>query len=106
MSYGGCVHRDRSRTCSAPGGEVTLVEYPTPPKVVECLEAGTCDVGFVGIDRAAEVGCSPPFLQLDYTYLVPAGSSIRAVTDADRPGVRIAVVRNHAPTLAPSRILQ
>src|ERR1043165_2563138 len=37
------------------GAEAVLVEYPTPPKVVECLNAGTCDVGFVGIDRASEV---------------------------------------------------
>ena len=29
-------------------------------------------------------------------YLVPAGSSIRRVADADRPGMRIAVVRTHA----------
>ena len=43
---------------------------------------------------------------MDYTYLVPAGSPIRRAADADRPGVRIAVVRNHASTLALSRIVQ
>jgi polar amino acid transport system substrate-binding protein len=41
-----------------------------------------------------------------FTYLVPAGSSIRSVVDADKPGVRIAVVRNHASTLALERILK
>jgi len=30
--------------------------------------------------------------------MVPAGSSIAKVADADRPGVRIAAVRNHAST--------
>jgi polar amino acid transport system substrate-binding protein len=49
---------------------------------------------------------SPPILQLDYTLLVPGGSSIRSVSDADRPGVRIAVVRNHLSTLTLSRILK
>jgi polar amino acid transport system substrate-binding protein len=88
------------------GIEVQLVGYPTPPAVVNCLRVGACDVGFVGIERAAEVGLSPPFLQLDYTYLVPAGSSIRHIADADQPGVRIAVVRNHLSTLALSRILK
>jgi len=63
-------------------------------------------VGFAGIERAAALGLSPPFLQLDYTYLVPAGSSIRSVADADRPGVRVAVVRNHLSTLALSRTLK
>jgi polar amino acid transport system substrate-binding protein len=88
------------------GVEVQLVGYPTPPAVEECLRVGACDVGFLGIERAAEVGVSPPFLQVDYTYLVPAGSTIRRIADADQPGVRIAVVRNHLSTLALSRILK
>jgi len=37
---------------------------------------------------------------------VPASSSIRRMADADRPGVRIAAVRNHLSTLALSRILK
>jgi polar amino acid transport system substrate-binding protein len=86
------------------GVEVVLVEYPTPPKMLDGLKAGACDVGFVGSNRPADVGFSPPFLQIDFTYLVPAGSSIRNVTDADQPGVRIVVVRDHLSTLALSRI--
>ncbi len=90
------------------GVEVQLVGYPTPPAVVECLKAGACDVAFLGINpsRAAEVGFTPPLVLLPFTYLVPAGSSIRSVADADRPGVRIAVVRHHESTLALSRILK
>lgn len=90
------------------GVEAQLLEYPAPPKVVECLKAGTCDVGFVGIDRATEVGLgfSRPFMRLDFTYLVPAGSSIRSVADADRPGIRIAAVRSHLSTVALSRMLK
>ena len=37
---------------------------------------------------------------------MPAGSSIFGVADADRPGVRITVVRNHASTLALCHIVQ
>ncbi|HEX9146710.1 MAG TPA: transporter substrate-binding domain-containing protein [Candidatus Binatia bacterium] len=44
-------------------------------------------------------------MEVDWTYLVPAGSSIHSVADADRPEVRIAVVRHHAMDLALSRIL-
>jgi polar amino acid transport system substrate-binding protein len=75
---------------------------------MECLNAGACDVAFLGIEpsRITEVDFSPPFMQVDWTYLVPAGSSIRSVADADRPGVRIAVVRNHAMDFALSRILK
>jgi polar amino acid transport system substrate-binding protein len=84
------------------GSKLVPVEHPTPPKVVECFKAGACDVAFLGIDptRAAQVDFSPPFIQADFTYLVPAGSPFNRVTEADQPGVRIAVVSNHAMDFA------
>jgi polar amino acid transport system substrate-binding protein len=90
------------------GVEVQLVGQPTPPKAVECVKTAACDVVIVGIEpsRAAEVDFSPPVIQFDYTYLVPAGSSIDSIADVDRPGIRIAVVRNHASTFALSRIVK
>jgi polar amino acid transport system substrate-binding protein len=65
-------------------------------------------VGFVGIDRAEKVGLgfSRPFMQLEFTYLVPAGSSIRSAADVDRTGVRIAAVRSHLSTVALTPILK
>jgi polar amino acid transport system substrate-binding protein len=89
------------------GVQLVLVEHPTPPKMVECLKVGACDLGFLGYDpaRAADVeGFSPPFIEFDYTYLVPAGSSIRSAADADRPRLRVAVVQAHASTLTLSRL--
>jgi polar amino acid transport system substrate-binding protein len=88
------------------GVELLPVEYPTPPKAMEDLKAGACDVGFGAMDpsRISEIDFSPPVLQFDFTYLVPADSSIRSIADADRPGIRIAVVRNHASTLCLNRI--
>lgn len=90
------------------GVEARIVGYPTPSKVVESLKAGACDLGFLGIEpsRAAEIDFSPPVFQFDYTYLVPPFSAILSASDADRSGVRIAVVRNHASTLALSRIVK
>src|SRR5262249_35438029 len=35
-----------------------------------------------------------------------AGSLIHSIADSDRPGIRIAVVRNHASTAALSRVLK
>jgi polar amino acid transport system substrate-binding protein len=61
-----------------------------PPEMVACLKSGACDVGFLEYDpaRAAAVeGLSPAFIEFDYTYLVPKGSAIRTVADADRPGI-------------------
>jgi polar amino acid transport system substrate-binding protein len=72
------------------------VEYPSPPKVLDGIETGAWDVGVFAIDRSRldRVAFTPPYLEVDTTYLVPAGSSIRKVTDADQAGVRIAVLRN------------
>jgi polar amino acid transport system substrate-binding protein len=56
--------------------------------------------------RTAEADFSPPYMQSDFTYLVPAGSSIRNVADADQPGVRIAVPRGDASELHLSRTLK
>jgi ABC-type amino acid transport substrate-binding protein len=89
------------------GLPAVLIELPTPNKLVECLDIGPCDVGSLGFDpaRADQVGgFTPPFMQVEYTYLVPSGSALHSVADADRPGVRVAVVRNHASTLALNRI--
>jgi polar amino acid transport system substrate-binding protein len=91
------------------GVELVLVGHPTPLQATECLKADACDVALgMGLDptRESEVDFSSPFMQLDFTYLVPTGSSIRSVADADRPGVRIVAVRNHASTLALGRILK
>lgn len=90
------------------GVDVVLRGYPNPPAAVEGLEAGACDVAFMGINpsRAEEIKSSPPLLLVPFTYLVPAASSIERIPDADRPGVRIAVVRNHESTLALSRLLK
>jgi polar amino acid transport system substrate-binding protein len=104
----GIILLDLARTLGARMGvEVLPVGHPTIPEMLTCLTAGACDMGFMGPDRSrAGVDFSPPIVQLDYTFLVPAGSSIQRIADADRPGVRIAVVRDHASTLTLSRIFK
>ena len=82
------------------GVPLAIVEHATPPEAIACLKAGSCDQLFLPLDaRAAEVGdFSNPVFQFDYTLMVPANSSIAKVADADRAGVRIAALRNHAST--------
>lgn len=106
---GGPVFRDIARALADRiGVGVLLMGYQNPREIVECLKAGACDVAFMvpDTDRVDEVGFSPPVIESDFACLVPAGSSIRRMADADRSGVRIAAVRNHASTLALSRILK
>ena len=84
------------------GVKLELVGNQTPPVLIECLKAGDCDVGILGYaeQRTKNVDYAPPHIMVPYTYLVPANSPIRAIADVDKPGIRIAAVRNHTSTHA------
>jgi polar amino acid transport system substrate-binding protein len=104
----GIILLDIARALGAQiGAEILLVGHPTIPEMLTCLTTGACDMGFMGPDPSRTgVEFSPPFLQLDYTFLVPVASSFQRIADVDRPGVRIAAVSDHASTLTLSRILK
>ena len=89
------------------GVKLVLVDYPTPKTAVEGLKAGSCDVAFMGIDRSrtGELGFSPPFAELDFTY--GAGRLFNPQRRRRGPtrGPHRAI-RNHELTLALSRILK
>src|SRR5438552_1674776 len=87
------------------GIEFAPVEYPRPGAVMEGVRTGAWDVAFLGIDpsRTTEGDFSPPYMEYDLTFMVPAGSSVRNVADADQPGIRIAVERGAAWTRACER---
>lgn len=84
------------------------VEYPRPGAVMGGVRTGAWDVAFLAIDpaRAAEADFSPPAYEYDLTFMVPVGSSIRNVADADQAGIRIAVERGGAGDLNLTRILK
>lgn len=88
--------------------ELEPIEYPSPGAVLQGVESKAWDLTFLVIDpgRASVVDFSIPYMQSDFTYLVPAGSIIRAIADVDQPGVRVAVVRNDASDLRLSRLLK
>src|SRR5581483_5879230 len=84
------------------------VEHPTPPEAVASVASGNCDTSILGVEKVRRVAVdySTGLIEADYTLVVPAGSPVRSVADADKPGVRIAVVRNHASTLTLERMLK
>jgi polar amino acid transport system substrate-binding protein len=90
------------------GVKVELVGHPSPPKLIECLQANACDTGFLGFvpGRTSEVGFTPPYIMVPFTMMVPANSSVRSIAEIDKAGVRIAAVRNHASTLALRRVVK
>jgi polar amino acid transport system substrate-binding protein len=90
------------------GVKVELVGHPSPPKLIECLQAKACDAGFLGFvpGRTGDVGFTPPYIMVPFTLMVPATSSIRSIANVDKTGVRIAAVRSHASTLALRRVVK
>jgi len=105
----GGVQMDLARALAARlGVQVVPILYPTPADVLGGLKSGAWDIAFFVIDpvRAAVVNFSAPYAEREFTFLAPATSSVRGVADADRSGLRIAVVRSHASTLALTRIVK
>jgi len=90
------------------GVPVELVTYPTAGKLADAANAGAWDVAFLGAEpqRAGEIAFTAAYLEIPATYLVPAGSPIRAIADVDREGVRVAVASKSAYDLYLSRNLR
>ena len=84
------------------------IVYPNPGAYVAAGRAGGWDVGSLGMDpeREAHFDFAPPHLEVDYGYLVPAGSRITTLGEADRAGVRVALVARSASDFALSRDLR
>lgn len=90
------------------GAPVELVSYATAGKLADAVKAGAWDVAFLGAEpqRAGEIAFTAAYLEIPATYLVPAGSKIRAIADVDHAGVRVAVASRSAYDLYLSRNLK
>ena len=90
------------------GASVQVVAYPSAGRMADAAGRGAWDVAFLGADpgRAAQISFTAPYLEIDSTYLVPAGSPLRSIADVDREGVRIAVSEKSAYGLFLSRELK
>ena len=86
------------------GTDAVFVQYPTPGAVTDAVSR-EWDVAFVAVDpdRMATIAFTPPYVELDATYLVRGDSDIHTVSDADRPGVTIATAATAAYTLVLKR---
>jgi polar amino acid transport system substrate-binding protein len=90
------------------GVATRIIRYPSPKEAVAGLQDCACDVAFLGIEpsRIAVVDFSPALFQFDYSLLVPPGSPIGSLEDADQAGRRIGLVDGHASALALRRIVK
>jgi polar amino acid transport system substrate-binding protein len=90
------------------GVQIEPVECPRPGAILQGIQDNELDVTFLVADpaRLADADFSPPLMQTEYTYLVPAGSSKHSVADIDEPGVRTAVPRGDGSDLRLSQMLK
>lgn len=82
--------------------------YPSIGAVLDSGKAGSWDVAFVGVTpgRAKDFDFAPTHLEVEFGYLVPAGSSIVTMADVDRPGVRVALQERSGPDVFFSPLLK
>ena len=87
------------------GVPLEFVRFDQAGKLADAVKDGKCDVGFLGAEpqRANEIAFTVAYLEIPVTFLVPAGSPIKAIADVDRAGVRIAVADRSAYDLFLSR---
>jgi len=75
------------------GVPVKYVTFATPGELADAAETDTWDIGLIGAEpqRAEKIAFSDPYVEIEATYLVPAGSPLKTLADVDQPGIRIAV---------------
>jgi polar amino acid transport system substrate-binding protein len=84
------------------------VLYPSVGALLDSGKSGAWDVAFVGFSpaRAEEWDFTGLHLEVEFGYLIPAGSAISTMADVDRPGTRIAVQEKSGPDIFFSRTLK
>ena len=75
-----------------------LVPFRTPSEIAEAAGTGVWDIGNIGAEtqRAAVMDFTSAYVEIESTYLVPAGSSLMAIVDVDQPGIKISVAAGSA----------
>jgi polar amino acid transport system substrate-binding protein len=84
------------------------VLYPSVGALLDSGKSGAWDVAFVGFSpaRAKEWDFTGLHLEVEFGYLIPAGSAISTMADVDRPGIRIAVQEKSGPDVFFTRTLK
>jgi polar amino acid transport system substrate-binding protein len=84
-----------------------FVTYDSASRMAEEARSDAWDLAFLGADpaREADITFTAPYLLLEATYLVPAGSRLQMPADVDASGVRIAARPRSAYDLALRRII-
>ena len=90
------------------GASLELIGYANAGLAADAAATSAWDVAFIGAEpqRAGGITFSPAYVEIEATYLVPPGSTLRQVADVDRDGVHIATAARAAYTLFLQRTLR
>jgi polar amino acid transport system substrate-binding protein len=99
------LSRELARRVGVP---LELIPFDAAGKISGSAKSNVWDIGYLAIDplRANDIDFTAAHVELEGTYLVPAGSPLQRIEDVDRDGVRIAVTANSAYDLFLSRELK
>lgn len=75
------------------GVPLQLIQYGSPGELADDADKNVWDIGLIGAEpvRAQKIDFSTAYVEIEATYLVPAGSTLKHASEVDRPGNRIAV---------------
>jgi polar amino acid transport system substrate-binding protein len=78
---------------AALGVPVNYVPFKTPGELGDQVGKNVWDIGLIGAEpqRAEKIAFTAAYVEIEATYMVPPGSTIKAIAEVDRKGVRIAV---------------
>ncbi len=89
--------RELARRLNVP---LQLVGFDFSGKLADALNAGALDIGGIaggsGTGREGAMEFTAGYVQVETTYLVAPGSSIRSMAEVDREGVRVGVADKSA----------
>ena len=75
------------------GLPIRFVAFARPGDLADTAADGVWDIGLIGAEpaRAEKIAFTEAYAEIEATYLVPAGSTLKAISDVDQPNVRISV---------------
>ena len=89
------------------GLPIQFVPHPNPGALADAATKNIWDVGCLGAEpqRANEIDFTAAYVEIESTYLVPAGSALKHANEVDRKGIRIIVPAKAAYELYLSRTI-
>lgn len=80
--------RELARRLDVP---LEIISYKSAGALADSVSTGAWEISVLGDEpeRAKVIDFAPPLTELEATYLVPAGSPIKSVSEVDHAGVRI-----------------